>query len=185
MADPNVRVARKLLGHLVRQPRTSPAESFVECVHWLGPMVLGVCRRILGNQAEADDAFQATFLAVFRKWDSVRDRRAVAGWVHRIAIRVAVRLARRRTTVPLSPAPAVAAPIVDDLSWKEVRAVLDEELARLPDGLRTPLVLCYLNGMSRESAADILGWSVRTLHRRLEDGRARLHGALADRKSVV
>ena len=101
-------------------------------------MVLGVCRRILGNPAEADDAFQATFLTVFRKWDTVRDRRALAGWVHRIAVRVAVRLARRRPAAPLGPAPAVASRVIDDLSWKEVRAILDEELDRLPARLRRP-----------------------------------------------
>src|SRR4029450_702796 len=72
-------------------------------------------------------------------------------------------------------------PDVEDLSWKEVRAVLDEELDRLPDRLRSPLVLCYLNGLGREAAAGLLGWSVRTLHRRLEEGRERLHAALARR----
>jgi RNA polymerase sigma factor (sigma-70 family) len=181
VADPNLRAARELLGHLVRQPRPAPAESFVECVDRLGPMVLGICRRVLGNRAEAEDAFQATFLTVFRKWDSVRDRRAIAGWVHRIAVRVAARFARRRTPVTLGSAPAVACRVVDDLSWKEVRAVLDEELDRLPGRLRSPMVLCYLDGMSRESAAALLGWSVRTLHRRLEEGRERLHAALARR----
>jgi RNA polymerase sigma factor (sigma-70 family) len=181
VADPNLRVARELLGHLVRQPRPEAAETFVECVHRLGPMVLGVCRRILGNPVEAEDAFQATFLTVFRKWDSVRDRRAIAGWVHRIAVRVAVRLARRRNPAPLGPTPAVESRVVDDLSWKEVRAILDEELDRLPGRLRSPLVLCYLDGMSRETAAESLGWSVRTLHRRLEEGRERLHAALARR----
>src|SRR4051812_3640347 len=144
-------------------------------------MVLGVCRRILGDPVEAEDAFQATFLTVFRKWDKVRDRRALAGWVHRIAVRVAVRSARRRAPVPLGPAPAVESRVVDDLSWKEVRATLDEELDRLPDRLRSPLVLCYLDGLGRESAAAALGWSVRTLHRRLEEGRGRLHTALARR----
>lgn len=181
MADPNLRVARELLGHLVRQPRPASAETFVDCVHRLGPMVLGVCRRILGNRAEAEDAFQATFLTVFRKWDSVRDRRAIAGWVHRIAVRVAVRLSRRRNPSPLGPTPAVESRVVDDLSWKEVRAVLDEELDRLPGRLRSPLVLCYLDGMNREDAAVHLRWSVRTLHRRLEEARERLHVALARR----
>src|SRR5262249_55363728 len=75
----------------------------------------------------------------------------------------------------------VESQVVDDLSWKEVRAALDEELDRLPGRLRSPLVLCYLDGMSREAAADLLGWSVRTLHRRLEEGRERLHSALARR----
>src|SRR5262249_39669674 len=146
-----------------------------------GPMVLGVCRRILGNPTDAEDAFQATFLTVYRKWDSVRDRQAIAGWVHRIAVRVAGRLARRPTLAPLGRAPAVASRVVDDLSWKEVRAILDEELARLPCRFRSPLVLCYLDGMGRENAAALLGWSVRTLHRRLEEGRERLHAALARR----
>jgi len=181
VGDPNLRSARALLGHLVRQSRPAPAEAFVDCVHRLGPMVLGVCRRILADRTEAEDAFQATFLTVFRKWDTVRDRRAIAGWVHRIAVRVAGRLARRRRTTRLDPVPAVASRVVDDLSWKEVRSILDEELDRLPDRLRSPLVLCYLDGMSRESAAALLGWSVRTLHRRMEEGRERLHAALARR----
>src|SRR5262249_6291825 len=92
VADTNLRMARELLGHMVRKPGPAPAETFVECVDRLGPMVLGVCRRILGNPADAEDAFQATFLTVFRKWESLRDRRAIAGWVHRIAVRVAGRL---------------------------------------------------------------------------------------------
>jgi RNA polymerase sigma factor (sigma-70 family) len=178
VADPNLQAVYQLLGHL---DRSGPAEPFAECVHRLGPMVLGVCRRILGDLAEAEDAFQATFLIVFRKWDAVRDRRAMAGWVHRIAVRVAGRLARRRQPAPLGPAPGVASPVVEDLSWREARTVLDEELDRLPDRLRTPLVLCYLDGLSRDSAAARLGWSVRTLHRRLEEGRERLHGAFARR----
>jgi DNA-directed RNA polymerase specialized sigma24 family protein len=60
VADPNLKVARELFGHLVRQPRPERAETFVECVHRLGPMVLGACRRILGNPVEAEDAFQDT-----------------------------------------------------------------------------------------------------------------------------
>src|SRR5262249_45631147 len=181
VADPNLRVARELFGHLVRQPGPAIAGTFVECVDRLGPMVLGVCRRILGNPTDAEDAFQATFLTVYRKWDSVRDRQAIAGWVHRIAVRVAGRLARRPTLAPLGRAPAVARRGVDDLSWKEVRAILDQELDRLPCRFRSPLVLCYLDGMGRENAAALLGWSVRTLHRRLEEGRERLHAALARR----
>src|SRR5262249_1112709 len=141
----------------------------------------GVCRRILRDPTEAEDAFQATFLTVFRKWNSVRDHRAIAGWVHRIAVRVAGRLARRHPTAPLGPAPAVASGVIDDLSWKEVRAILGGQLGRLPGRLRKPLVLCYLDGMSRDAAAAVLGWSVRTLHRRLEEGRERLHAALARR----
>ena len=148
MADPSLNAVHEFLGDLGRQlrPRPSPADTFVECVHQFGPMVLGVCRRILGNHAEAEDAFQATFLTVFRKWNSVRDRRAIAGWVHRIAVRVAARLARRRTPAPIESSPVVACRVVDDLSWKEVRAILDQELDRLPYDLRSPLVLCYLDG---------------------------------------
>jgi RNA polymerase sigma factor (sigma-70 family) len=182
VGEPNLRAARQLFGHISREPRA--AETFADCVHRLGPMVLGVCRRILGNAVEADDAFQATFLTVFRKWESVRDHRALAGWVHRIAVRVAVRVARRRPSIPVGPAPAVESRVVDELSWKEVRAVLDEELDRLPARLRSPLVLCYLDGLSREAAADRMGWSVRTLHRRLEEGRERLHAVLARRGLV-
>jgi RNA polymerase sigma factor (sigma-70 family) len=183
VASPSLDAVHEFLGDLGRhlRPRPAPGETFGECVHQLGPMVLGVCRRILGNHAEAEDAFQATFLTVFRKWNSVRDRRAIAGWVHRIAVRVAGRLARRRTPTPTGTVPDVACRVVDDLSWKEVRAILDEELDRLPDDLRSPLVLCYLDGISRERAADLLGWSVRTLHRRLEDGRERLHAAVTRR----
>jgi RNA polymerase sigma factor (sigma-70 family) len=108
-------------------------------------MVLAVCRRILPVDADVEDAFQATFLVFLHKAASIRGREAVASWLYRVAYRTALR-ARRAAARRVAheqqappPAPAAADPLDHDL-----REVLDEELNRLPEKYRTPLVLCYL-----------------------------------------
>ena len=116
--------------------------AFAALVERHGPMVLGVCRRILRNAHDAEDACQAAFLVLARKAGSVRQRDALAGWLQGVAYRVARRLradigrrdARQARTVPV-PEPDAAA----EATWREVRAVLDEELTRLPEGYRAAL----------------------------------------------
>jgi RNA polymerase sigma factor (sigma-70 family) len=155
--------------------------AFTALVERHGPMVLGVCRRILRDPHDAEDACQAVFLVLARKAHSVRRAGALGGWLHAVSFRAACRLrsarARRRAAEhPLTDAPAAAEP-----TWREAQAILDEELQRLPEKWRTPLVLCYLEGKTRDEAARQLGWSVGTVRGRLTRGRALLKARLARR----
>src|SRR3954454_17766707 len=150
--------------------REGAAEAaFEEVVRRHGPMVLGVCRRLLGDDHAADDAFQATFLVLALKAGSVRNRESLGPWLHGVAARVARRARqtdRGRKEVPLDagelPAAAMAEPAA-----AELRLVLDEELERLPEKYRRPVVLCYLEGQTQEEAARVLGWTKGTISGRL------------------
>jgi RNA polymerase sigma factor (sigma-70 family) len=169
-----------LLGAFVEQRDEG---AFAALVHRHGAMVFNVCRRALRDLNDAEDAFQATFLVLARKAGSVRRREALAGWLHAVASRVARKLQadrcrRERRTEPLVEVPA---PDAGDVSWREVWSVLDEELARLPDAYRAPLVLCYLEGKTQDEAARELGWTTGALRGRLERGRQRLRGRLVRR----
>jgi RNA polymerase sigma factor (sigma-70 family) len=147
-----------------------------------GPMVLGVCRRVLGNAADAEDAFQATFLVLVRKAHTVRPRELVGHWLHGVAYRTALRArsaaAQRRAKerqVPPMPPPQPAA----DGPWADVQPLLDRELNGLPEKYRVPIVLCDLEGKPRKEAARQLGWPEGTLSCRLARGRALLARRLA------
>jgi RNA polymerase sigma factor (sigma-70 family) len=170
---------------LARYASANDPTAFAELVHRHGPMVLGVCRRMLGHVHDADDAFQATFLAFARSARSVRKPDALSAWLYGTAVRVC-RKARSSRAAP-RPLPAQAAAGDDpyaEVAWKEVRGLLDDEVGRLPDSLRAPLLLCYFNGLSRDEAAEKLGWSRRTLMRRLEQARQRLRWRL-ERRGVA
>jgi RNA polymerase sigma factor (sigma-70 family) len=156
--------------------RHGDGPAFAALVRRHGPMVLRVCRRVAGNAHDAEDAAQAAFLVLARQARSIRRTRSVAAWLHGVAVRVA-RKARTRADRQYRRERAAARPEgvrPDDPSWAEVRGVLDDELARLPDRYRQPLVLCYLQGRTRDEAAKALGWSPATLGRRLEAARAAL-----------
>src|SRR5205823_2928545 len=105
---------------------------------------------------------QATFLLLARKAASIRDRSAVGSWLYGVAYRLSVRArceaARRRQREGQASEPAPVDP-TDDLTWRELRGVLDDELSRLPDKCRAPLLLCYFEGLTQEEAARQLGWS--------------------------
>src|SRR5262249_38077723 len=123
-----------------------------------GPMVLGVCRRLLCHDQDAEDAFQATFLTLARKAGSIGRREALGGWLRQMASRAA-RAAKARP-VPLQALRADLLPAPDlaqDLLWRDLRPVLDEEINRLPDRYRAPFVLCYLEGRTNTEAARQLG----------------------------
>jgi RNA polymerase sigma factor (sigma-70 family) len=137
-------------------------------------LVLGVCRRVLRDDHLAEDAFQATFLILSRKAGTVRG--SLAGWLHRVARRVAVRAARRRPTAELTDVPAPA-----DAGDPELRRLLDEEIDRLPERFQLPVVLCYLDGRPTEEAARLLGVPRGTVLSRLATARARLAGRLSRR----
>jgi RNA polymerase sigma factor (sigma-70 family) len=165
---------RALLERFVAQKDEA---AFAVLVERHGRMVLGVCRRVLGSSHDAEDACQTTFLVLAQKAGSIRKTTALPSWLHGVAARVAAQLRResmrRRQHEHESPEPAVA-DAAAEVSWREVQAVLDEELERLPERLRAPLVLCYLDGRARDEAARLLGVSVPCLHGRLERGRKAL-----------
>ena len=159
-------------------------EAFAALVRRHGGLVLGVARRVVADIHEAEDVFQATFLLLARRAGSVRDPRALAAWLHgsahRLALQARDRLARRPPAPALRPEAALADPAAE-VTWRELGAVLDEELRRLPERQRAPLVLCYLKGWTQDEAAQQLGWSKGTLRRRLGEARERLHARLVRR----
>jgi RNA polymerase sigma factor (sigma-70 family) len=158
--------------------------AFTALLRRYGPMVLGVCRRVLHHHHDAEDAFQATFFLLARKAASIRRRESLAGWLYQVAYRTAVKArdsATRRGGRATQGAPSPPADPLAEVTWKEVRTVLDEELQGLPEMNRAPLVLCYLQGLTQDQAAARLGWSSKTLRRRLEQGRQRLGLRLARR----
>ena len=149
--------------------------AFTVLIERHGPMVLGVCRRSLPNLHDAEDACQATFLVLARKAASVRKKSSLGSWLHGVACRVAANLkrdhARRKAREREVGAKAPMDPAAE-VTWREVQTILDEELQRLPDRYRTPMILCYLECMTRDEAAQQLGLSPTTLHGRLEHARA-------------
>jgi RNA polymerase sigma factor (sigma-70 family) len=149
-----------------------------------GPLVLGVCRRVLGNLHDAEDAFQAAFLTLARKAESIRQRESVGCWLYQVAFHMAVRARGQATARKRVERRAGAEPPADpltELTGRELITVLDEELHGLPERYRVPLVLCYFQGLTCDEAARSAGWPVRTFKRRLEQARERLRGRLARR----
>jgi RNA polymerase sigma factor (sigma-70 family) len=158
--------------------------AFTALVERHGPMVLGVCRRVLWQEQDAEDACQAAFLILARRAASIRKRGSVGSWLHGVAYRVAGRLRRDRGRRSAREKPlhdVAQADTSAEVTWREVRAVLDEELRRLPESFRAPLVLCYLEGRTRDEAAAELGWKASTLKGRLERGRELLRARLGRR----
>jgi RNA polymerase sigma factor (sigma-70 family) len=150
-----------------------------------GPMVLSVCRGILRDPHDAEDAFQATFVVLARTGGTIRGRDALAGWLHRVAHRVAnqanVAAARRRRLEREVGQMFVAMRTNDPAASDELLKALHEEIARLPEKYRLAVVHCDLEGMVQAQAAGQLHWSRRTLQLRLAEGRARLGRRLARR----
>ncbi|MBP3959850.1 RNA polymerase sigma factor [Gemmata sp. G18] len=180
-ATEDTRVAdRELLVRIAERDETATAAL----VRRHGAMVLGVCLRVLRHQQDAEDAFQATFVALARAAASLRPQESVGGWLHSVAYRTAQKMrvaAARRRKHEERAADRVPADPFDQLTVREANEVLDAELARLPDKFRVPLVLCYLEGLTRDEAAARLGWLESTLKSRLEQARERLGARLSAR----
>lgn len=165
-------------------------EAFAALVDRHGPMVLGICRRVLRDPHRAEDAFQASFLVLARKASKLRVDGSLASWLFGVARRVALaarRSEQRQQRLPFrarSPLEisSAQAPRSD---WDDLLQLLDVELARLPDKLRAPLIACYLNGRTQDEAARELGWSLSTLRRRLEQGRELLKVRLTARGATL
>ncbi|MGE3804887.1 MAG: sigma-70 family RNA polymerase sigma factor [Gemmataceae bacterium] len=157
--------------------------AFTALLQRHGPMVWAACRRVLGDGPDAEDAWQATFLVLARKASTLDGRRSLASWLHTVAHNVSVDLRirdRRRHGHEQAAAPpaAVSSPTSDSAELKDV---LDEELSRLPEKYRAPLVLCYLQGKSNEEAAHELGWPAGSMSRRLTRARELLKQKLVRR----
>jgi RNA polymerase sigma factor (sigma-70 family) len=163
-------------------------EAAFELLVWRhAALVLGTCRRLLHDRHEAEDAFQATFLVLVRKAASISKRESVGSWLYKVACRIAGRARSRsakRACCPL-PGDLPARADTDEVLWRDLRPVLDEEVARLPEKYRRPFVLCYLEGHTNEQAARQLGCPTGTVLSRLARGRERLRQRLARRGLVL
>jgi RNA polymerase sigma factor (sigma-70 family) len=174
-----------LLDRFVRQRDEA---AFAALVARHGPMVRRLCRRLVADTHAADDAFQAAFLVLARRAAAVRPPQALAAWLHGVAYRVALhaRTAEARRQRRLTPTPDLAPPDphpdpLAALTARELLTVLDEEVQRLPEVYRLPVLLCGLEGRTQEEAARLLGWTPGSVKGRLERGRKRLHARLARR----
>jgi RNA polymerase sigma factor (sigma-70 family) len=159
--------------------------AFTALLRRHGPLVWGVCRRILARTQDAEDAFQATWLVLVRKADSIGKRESVRSWLYGVAQRVAVRAraTQRRQAASDSLLADVAARGGDspDLVWRDLRPVLDEEVSRLPEKYRLPVILCCLEGKTNDEAARELGCPRNTVASRLARARERLRSRLTRR----
>jgi RNA polymerase sigma factor (sigma-70 family) len=170
--------------HLLERFATTRDEiAFEALIARHGPMVQGVCRRVLRDPRDVEDAFQATFLVLAQKASAIRNPELLGNWLYGVAHRVATRARTtmlRRRAEDLAAVPEPVAP-EDDPDLFELSAVLDQELRRLPEKYRAPIVLCHLEGQTHEEAAARLRWPVGTVRGRLARGRALLRGRLTRR----
>lgn len=169
---------------LARYLRERDPGAFEELLRRHGPLVWSVCRQALAQRADAEDAFQAVFLALVRSADRIRDGRTLPAWLHGVAVRVAMRakrdFARRRTRERAAASPETDRPVSDE-AWEALVAAVHEEVQRLPEAERTAFVLCELQGVSQADAAARLGWPLGSLSGRLCKARRRLLDRLAAR----
>jgi RNA polymerase sigma factor (sigma-70 family) len=160
-----------------------------------GPMVLGVSQRVLSHQQDAEDVFQATFLVLARKAKSIHKRASLGSWLYGVAYRLALKLkasaARRRARERrVADMMAIKEGVrgqgsgvnqESGVSWSDLRPVLDEELSRLPEKYRAPIILCYLEGKTNVEAGRLLGWPAGSMSKRLARGRELLRSRLTQR----
>jgi len=188
-----VRQVRRLIGAaaddadsglLERFVHQRDADAFAAIVERHGPLVFGVCRQVLQQPQDAEDSFQACFLVLARKADSIRQGQSLAGWLYRVAYHMALRsrvAAARRRASERQAAEMILVDPIPDPGWRELQPVLHEEVNRLSAKYREPVVLCYLQGKSHEQAARELGWPIGTVKGRLGRARALLRQRLTRR----
>jgi RNA polymerase sigma factor (sigma-70 family) len=168
--------------------RRGDEAAFATLVERYGGLVFSVCRRVLTDAGAAQDCTQATFLVLARKAAAIRRAEELPAWLHGTAIRLALRTRRadlrrlhRETRSTQAARSRVPADPLDELTARELLGVLDEELERLPEVYRLPVILCGLEGLSQEEAAARLGWTSGSVKGRLERARVRLHARLKRR----
>ena len=188
----------RLLGQLRRLTAAAPSDgelldrfaarhdedAFATLVRRHGGTVLAVCRSVLRQEQDAEDAFQATFLILAKKAGALRNSASLAGYLHRVAYRLALRLraraVRRREWERGEPDRTAGGPMLD-AAHRELQQAIHEEVSRLPEKYRAAVVLCYLQGRTQDEAARELGWTAGTVRGRLDRARQRLRSALARR----
>jgi RNA polymerase sigma factor (sigma-70 family) len=164
-------------------------DAFRAIVGRHGPSVLAICRRVLDREHDAEDTLQATFLVLARDGASISDRRALPGWLREVAYRIAVRTRARasrrraleRRAMAMTPARSEPADQDAIVSLIELRPVLQEEVARLPEEYRLPVILSYLEGRTNREVAQLLNWPVGTVKGRLMRARQMLRSRLSRR----
>ena len=186
----NIGVVRELTdGQLLERFATDRGEAaelaFAVLVERHGPMVLRVCRSAFGDALEVEDAFQATFLVLVRKARGLWVRDSLGPWLHQVAFRTASRARlRRRSPAKHEEHAAATRPEAHTVKSDDLGGLLHEEIEKLPERFRAPLVLCDLEGCSHEQAARHLGWPVGTVKSRQARGREKLRDRLRRRGLV-
>jgi RNA polymerase sigma factor (sigma-70 family) len=158
--------------------------AFAALISRHGGLVWGVCRHILHREQDAEDAFQATFLVLARRPGSIRKTQSIGSWLYGVAYRVAMKAKtkmRKRQARESACVERSADRPAHDLAWRELQAILDEEVQRLPEKYRAPFVFCCLEGGTREAASRELGLSAGTLSSRIARARQTLQGRLLRR----
>ncbi|MHB1562387.1 MAG: sigma-70 family RNA polymerase sigma factor, partial [Isosphaeraceae bacterium] len=173
-------------GQLLRRFAAGDEGAFEAIVSRFGPTVLGVCRRLLHDPSDVEDAFQATFLVLLRKAGGLRDADAIGPWLHGVAHRVAARIRVRSTRRPErerrgARPEAVEVDSAGDVERDELRRLIEDEIGRLPEKYRRPVVLCYVEGRTHEEAARRLRCTAGSLRGRLDRARRKLQERLARR----
>jgi RNA polymerase sigma factor (sigma-70 family) len=182
----------QLLARFLAGRDESGEQAFQVLVTRHGPMVVSVCRKILDDPADVHDAFQAVFMVLANRAGSIRNRESIGSWLYGVAIRVASRVRatrirraiRDRRVNQVAESLAAADSDARDESSAERNdsaLVVHQELNRLPDKYRAPIVLCYLEGLTHDEAAAQLSWPVGTVRSRLSRGRDRLRDRLSRR----
>ncbi|MCI0462390.1 MAG: sigma-70 family RNA polymerase sigma factor [Gemmataceae bacterium] len=172
---------------LERFTRSRDESAFAALVNRHGPMVFRLCRRLLGDIHRAEDAFQATFLILARRASAIRRPASLSAWLYGVAARVARQAqalqARQHppSTVSLIDVPDPHPDPLAQVSARDLLTTLEEEVQRLPETYRLPIILCCIEGLSQEEAAQRLGWPAGSVKGRLERGRKRLHQRLTKR----
>jgi RNA polymerase sigma factor (sigma-70 family) len=176
---------------LLLQQFTEQADeaAFGSLVARHGPLVLGVCRRVLHDEHQAEDAFQAVFMVLAKRASAIRRPEALSSWLYGVAYKASARLRAgslqrytQESQVPAMGDPNSSEPdALSEATRRELRAVIDEELSRLPDKYRLPMILCYLEGKTNEEAARQLNWTKGTVSGQLARARDLLRNRLARR----
>jgi RNA polymerase sigma factor (sigma-70 family) len=165
--------------------RTGDEAAFTLLVAWHGPMVFGVCRRVLRQTQDAEDAFQSTFLMLARKAAAIGRRASVGGWLRTVAYRTALRTKlrafqreRRQASLYDLPHDEPEGHPADRMAAQEWRQRLDAELELIPEKFRAAFILCHLEGKTCAEVAEHLGCPLGTVQSRLSRARERLRARL-------
>jgi RNA polymerase sigma factor (sigma-70 family) len=184
----------QLLARYLADHEEAGEQAFEALVTRHGPMVMRVCVNILHDPQDVHDAFQAVFLVLARRAGAIRNVESIGGWLHGVAVRVTARIRlgsirrdiRERRTIQVAETMALTSPFPNsevevEVERAEGAAVVHQEVSRLPDKYRAPIVLCYLEGLTHDEAAARLSWPVGTVRSRLARARDRLRTRLARR----